>query len=95
MAQIVVFAIMLFAAGVPFVWMTAAMRKGQSGLVLTVNSLIGGALAILWFASGRPIGIDPMLATGFALLGFVPALLGSTAGTFLGWLLRRQDDRRV
>lgn len=95
MAQIIVFGVMVFAAGVPFVWMTLAMRGGKSGLVLTVNSLLGAGLAILWFASGRAIGIDPVMAISFALLGFVPALLGSLSGTFLGWLLRRQDDRAI
>ncbi len=86
---------MLLCAGAPFLLLTALMRAGQSGLALTIGSIIGGALVILIFASGRPIGIDPVFAMTLAMLGFLPALLGSAAGAFLGWLLRRQDDRAI
>ena len=95
MAQLLVLGIMLTCAILPFVALTLAMRKGYTGLALTGLSVVGACLAILWFASGRPIGIDPVTATWVALLGFVPAFLGSSAGAFLGWLLRREDDRRA
>lgn len=95
MFQVILLAIMLAAAGLPFAALTWAMRRGKDGLVLTVVSVIGAAVAILWFAAGRPMGIDPVQAMTLALVFGVPALLGGTAGAVLGWLLRRRDDRRI
>lgn len=95
MTQALVFGIMLACAMVPFALLTRLVRSGQSGLALTIVSVIGAAFAILIYASGRPFGIDPVFAMTVAMLTCVPALLGSTAGAFLGWLLRRRDDRSV
>jgi len=95
MTQLLILGVMLVCAGLPFVLLTKLMRTGQSGLAVTFGSVIGATLVILIYASGRPFGIDPVFAMTIAMLVCVPALLGSTAGAFLGWLLRRQDDRRV
>ncbi|MEJ8560185.1 UDP-N-acetylmuramate--alanine ligase [Yoonia sp. GPGPB17] len=95
MAQLLVLGVMLTCAVLPFALLTKLMRAGQSGLTLTIISVIGATLIIFIYASGRPFGIDPVFAMTVAMLACVPALLGSTAGAFLGWLLRRQDDRRV
>ncbi len=95
MFQIILLAIMVIAAALPFAGLTWAMRRGRDGLALTVISLIGAIVAILWFASGRPIGIDPVQAMTLALIFGVPALLGGTAGVCLGWLLRKRDDARI
>lgn len=95
MTQVLVFGGMLTSAMLPFALMTWLMRSGQTGLAMTVVSVIGATLAIFIYASGRPFGIDPIFAMGVAMLICVPAFLGSTAGAFLGWLLRRQDDRVV
>lgn len=94
-AQILVFGVMLTSAVVPFVLLAWLMRAGQSGLALTIGSVIGATLAIFLYASGRPMGVDPVFAMTVALLACVPALLGSVAGALMGWLLRRQDDRRA
>lgn len=95
MAQVLVLGIMLTSAVVPFALLTKLMRSGQSGLTLAIVSVIGAALVIFIYASGRPFGIEPVFAMAVAMLGCVPALLGAAAGALLGWLLRRQDDRRV
>lgn len=95
MIQVVIFGGMLTCAMVPFALMTWLMRSGQTGLALTIVSVIGATFVVFIYASGRPFGIDPIFAMTVAMLACVPALLGSTAGAFLGWLLRRQDDRRV
>ena len=95
MTQLLVLGLMLICAALPFALLTKLMRDGQSGLALTIVSVIGATLAIFIYASGRPFGIDPVFAMTMAMLACIPALLGSTAGMFLGWLLRRQDDRRV
>lgn len=95
MTQLLVFGFMLLCAMVPFALMTWLMRSGQTGLALTIGSVIGATFVIFIYASGRPFGINPIFAMTAAMLACVPALLGSTAGAFLGWLLRRQDDRRV
>ncbi|MDX8351311.1 UDP-N-acetylmuramate--alanine ligase [Cognatiyoonia sp. IB215182] len=95
MTQGMVLGGMLLFAGLPFALLTYLMRSGQSGLALTIVSIIGATLAMFIYASGRPFGIDPVLAMMIAMLACIPALLGSTAGAFLGWLLRRQDDRSV
>ena len=95
MTQVLVFGGMLISAMLPFALMTWLMRSGQTGLALTVASVIGATLVIFIYASGRPFGVDPIFAMGVAMLICVPAFLGSTAGAFLGWLLRRQDDRVV
>ena len=95
MAQLFVLGIMLICAIVPFVLLIWLVRAGQSGLALTIVSVIGGTLAIFFYATGRPLGVDPVFAMTVTLLVCVPALLGSIAGALLGWLLRRQDDRRT
>ena len=94
MAQVLVLGIMLTCAVVPFILLAWLMRSGQSGLALTIGSVVGATLAVFIYASGRPFGIVPVFAMTIALLACVPALLGSVAGAFLGWLLRRQDDRK-
>jgi lipopolysaccharide export LptBFGC system permease protein LptF len=86
---------MLLCALIPFAFLTKLMRAGQSGPSLSIVSVIGAVFIILIYASGRPFGIDPVLAMTVAMLACVPALLGGIAGALLGWLLRRQDDRRV
>ncbi len=95
MVQLLVFGGMLICAMVPFVLMTWLMRGGQTGLALTIISVIGATLVVFIYASGRPFGVDPVLAMSIAMLACVPALLGCAAGMLLGWLLRRQDDRAV
>lgn len=95
MIQVMVFGVMLTCAMLPFLLLTRVMRTGQSGLALTISSVIGATLVIFIYASGRPFGIDPVFAMGAAMLVFVPALLGSISGAFLGWLLRRRDDNEV
>ena len=93
MAELTIFAIMLAAAAIPFVWLTQLVRGGRSGLALTIGSLIGAALAVAMFAAGRPFGVDPVQAMGLAMLLLLPALLGCMAGGVLGWMLRKRDDR--
>ena len=95
MSQLLVLGLMLTCAMLPFVLMTKLMREGQSGLALTIISVIGATLVIFIYASGRPFGVDPIFAMTVAMLACVPALLGCIAGALLGWLLRRQDDRKV
>lgn len=95
MTQFLLISGMLVCALAPFAGLTWLVRSGQNGLAMTVLCIIGATLVILFYASGRPFGIDPVFAMAIALLVCVPALLGSTAGAFLGWLLRRQDDRGV
>lgn len=95
MAQLLVFGLMLISAALPFALLTKLMRAGQTGLTVTIISVIGATLVIFIYASGRPFGINPVFAMTVAMLACIPALLGGTAGAFLGWLLRRQDDRRI
>ena len=95
MAELMIFAGMLAAAMVPFALLTVLVRGGQSGLALTIASIIGGALALFLFAAGRPIGVDPIFAMGLSMLGLLPALMGCAAGGLLGWMLSKRDDRRV
>ncbi|SFS14434.1 UDP-N-acetylmuramate--alanine ligase [Yoonia litorea] len=93
MADLAIIAIMLASAAIPFVWLTRLVRRGHSGLALTILSILGGVLAVLLYASGRPFGLDPVQAMGASLLLIIPALAGACAGALLGWLLRRRDDR--
>lgn len=92
-AQVLVFGVMLSCALLPFMGLTVLVRRGQGGAALTIVALTGAGMALFLFASGRPFGVDPVLAMAIALIGFVPAFLGVTAGGFLGWLLRQQDRR--
>ena len=95
MMQLLVLGIMLTCAMLPFAVLTLLMRSGRTGLALTIVSVIGAVLVVSIYASGRPFGVDPVMAMTVALMACVPAFLGSTAGAFLGWLLRRQDERAV
>ncbi|WP_055687686.1 hypothetical protein [Loktanella sp. 5RATIMAR09] len=95
MTDLWIFLLMLLCAMIPFTALTRLMRAGQSGLSLGIASAIGAVLVIAIYASGRPFGVDPVLAMTVALLVCVPALLGALAGALLGWLLRRRDDRRI
>lgn len=71
------------------------VRKGASGLALTIMSVLGAVLVILFYATGGPIGVDPLVATVLVLVGALPAFLGGSAGALLGWMLRRRDDRQI
>ncbi|MGJ8623270.1 MAG: UDP-N-acetylmuramate--alanine ligase [Yoonia sp.] len=95
MIELLVFFGMLLCAVLPFSFLTKWMRAGQSGLALSVASITGAVLVILIYASGRPFGIDPMIAMAVAMLVCVPAFLGSLFGLLLGWLMRRRDDKKV
>ena len=94
MAGPLIFNLMLASAMLPFALLTWLVRQGHAGWALTVPSVLGAVFAVLLYASGRPFGIDPLVAMGGALLVCLPALLGCAAGGLLGWLLRRRDDRR-
>ncbi len=95
MTQIWVFGALLTCAMVPFMLLTRLMRMGQSGLSLSIASVIGATLVIFFYASGRPFGINPVFAMTVSLLVCVPALLGCVAGALLGWLLRKRDEREA
>lgn len=86
---------MLCCAFVVFIILARLVRAGVNGWAVTILSLIGAGLAVALYASGRPFGIDPVLAMSAAMLGFVPALIGGGAGALLGWLLRMKDDQRA
>ena len=95
MGGLVVFAIMVIGAFIPFGIVGYLVRTGKNGLALSVGSVIGAMLVILvWGADGR-LGIDPILAISWAMLFFLPAMIGTLAGWLLGWLMRRKDDRAV
>ena len=94
MNQLLVLGLMLSAAVVPFVLLAILMRGGQTGWSLTVVSVIGATLALFFFATGRPIGVHPAFAMAIVLLVCLPACLAACAGGLLGFVLRRQDDRR-
>ncbi|WP_322893779.1 MULTISPECIES: UDP-N-acetylmuramate--alanine ligase [unclassified Yoonia] len=87
--------LMAFCALVPFFTLVRLARAGQFGLVVTVLSLLGAAAVILAYATGKPLGIDPVQAMAILLLALVPALIGGVAGALLGKLLRNRDDSRA
>lgn len=90
-----VVAIMVVCALVPFFALVRLARAGQFGLVVTILSLFGAVGVVLFYATGKPFGIDPVQAMALLLLGVVPALLGGGAGALLGRLLRNRDDKRA
>lgn len=83
------------AALVPFAVLVRLVRGGHAGWAMAVLCVIGGSLAVLFYASGRPFGVDPVFAMSVALLLAVPALLGGGAGALLGWMLRKRDDQKI
>jgi len=89
-----IIAAMVACGIIPMAWLTYLMVRGKAGLVLTVLSILGAVLVILVFATGTPIGIDPLQAWSIALLFVLPALIGGLSGTVLGWLIRWRRDRR-
>jgi hypothetical protein len=95
MVQILIFGGMLVCAMIPFFIVTRLMRAGEVGFTLTIIAVIGGTFAIFLYASGRPFGVDPVLAMGISMLACVPALLGSLSGALLGWLIRKRDDQTI
>jgi hypothetical protein len=95
LGEIWIFGGMLAAAMLPFWLLTRLVQAGHSGLALTIGSVIGASLVISLYASGGTFGVNPIVATAIAMLVFVPAFLGTCAGTVLGWLLRRRADREA
>lgn len=67
-------------------------KRGRFGVPLTVVSLLGGALAVLLYATNGTIGMDPLQAYAIGLIGVLPAFIGAQAGFLLGWMIwkRRQ-----
>lgn len=90
---IAIIAAMTACGLIPMVWLTYLMVRGKSGLVMTVLSLLGAVLLVLYLATGRVIGADVLQVWTIALLFVFPALAGASAGTLLGWLIRRRRDR--
>ncbi|MEY1555997.1 UDP-N-acetylmuramate--alanine ligase [Yoonia sp. R2331] len=95
MGGLVVFAIMVLGAFIPFGIVGYLVRAGKNGLALSIAAVIGAMLYILVWGSDGRLGIDPLLAISWAMLFFVPALIGTLAGGLLGWLMRRRDDRSI
>ncbi len=95
MQSLGIIAAMAFCAFVLFAVLVRLVRAGQVGWSMTILSALGGCLAVLIFATGRPFGINPAFAITAALLVVFPALLGGGAGALLGWLLRMRDDRKI
>ena len=81
---------MVVAALAPFALATFWMQRGKVGYTLTLFSIAGAALGIAFFAASRPIGFDPVRAMSWAMLFFLPATLGCSAGALLGWLIYRR-----
>lgn len=94
MGGLAIIGIMAACALVTFALLLRWVRTGAFGLALSLLSVLGACLAILIYATGRPFGINPLLAMDLALLWVFPALLGGLAGGLLGWLLRQRDDRK-
>ncbi len=93
MSEIIVFGAMTACAMIPFAVMVGLVRRGKFGAAMTIMSVIGAALVILFFGIRTPIGLTPVQAISWALLFFLPAFLGAGAGGLLGWLLRHRDER--
>ena len=94
MAEAVVLSGMSLCALIPFFAMAILMHKGKSGLALTIISVIGAALVILYFGIKTPIGLDPVQVISLALLFALPAFLGASAGGLVGIWMRRRDERK-
>lgn len=94
MAGLGIIGIMAACALASFAVLLRWVRAGVFGLALSMLSVLGACLTILIYATGRPFGINPLLAMDLALLWVFPALLGGLAGALLGWLLRQRDDRK-
>jgi hypothetical protein len=91
---VLIIAAMTACGLVPMAWLTHLMIRGRSGLVLTLLSVLGAIMVILWFAVETPIGLDPLRAYSIFLLFLMPAMIGALSGTALGWLVRKRRDRR-
>lgn len=85
---------MSLCALVPFAGLIWLMQKGKAGLSLTILSLLGASFTILIYATNHDLGLDPIRAIGIALIFFLPALIGASAGALLGWLVRRRRERK-
>lgn len=90
MADLLVLAMMLTAAAVPFVFAARWMQHGKVGYALTLFSVFAAALTIAIFVSNRLMGVNPVNAMSVGLLVFLPATLGTMAGALLGWLIYRR-----
>ncbi len=90
-----IIAAMAFCAFLPFFALVRLARAGKFGLVLSILSVLGAAAVVLFYATAKPFGIDPVQAMAILLLGIVPSVLGGGAGAILGKLLRNRDDRQA
>ncbi len=93
MAELIVLGAMIASAMIPFAAMARSMRIGKTGFALTVMSILGAILVILYFGMRTPIGLSPRQAMGWTLIFALPAVLGGSAGCFAGWLLRKRAER--
>lgn len=89
-ADLLVIVLMVVAAFAPLALATFWMQRGKVGYTLTLFTLIGTGLTVALFIASRPTDIDPVQAMSWALLFFLPALIGCAAGALLGWLIYRR-----
>lgn len=96
MTEAALIVVAMIASGViPLIWLTYLMRRGKAGLALWVLVVLALVLAGLVFATGRPVGIDPLQAWSIALLFGVPACAGASAGALLGAYLWWKRGGRI
>ena len=73
---------------------TTFARRGKFGIPLTIASVLGGALALLIYATNGTIGLDPLQAYAIGLIGVLPAFIGAQAGFLLGWMIWKRRQKR-
>ena len=89
-ANVLVVILMIVAAFAPLALANYWMQRGKVGYTLTLFTLIGTGFTVALFVASRPTDLDPVQAMSWALLFFLPALIGCMAGAFLGWLIYRR-----
>ena len=90
MAEAIVLSGMTLCAMMPFFAMAMLMRRGKSGFALTIVSILGAIVVILYYGIKTPIGLSPDQAISWLLFFALPSFLGACAGGAAGWLVRRR-----
>lgn len=94
MGGLVVFAIMMIGAFLPFGLVGFWVRTGRFAAAIAFCVLVAGLSGLLGYTASHPGWLNPQLSMFWGMLFMLPALGGALAGALVGAMIRLRDRRQ-